>query len=99
MNRLTVGITALLGFVFAGFPGAQNAAAQCYPRCDYNHYYGPSNFTYLQPGLYGYPVCDPRGICSPSMVYAYSVPRFGNIEVRFPRRPSVPVAQRNERGE
>ena len=62
------------------------AAAECYPHCDYNHYLGPSNFSYISPGLFGYLVCGPRTICSPHMVYAYTgVPR-GRIDIRFPRR-------------
>jgi hypothetical protein len=44
-------------------------AAECYPHCDYNHCYGPSDFTYVRPGLYGHPVCGPRGECSPNLVF------------------------------
>ena len=62
------------------------SAAECYPHCDYNHYYGPSDFTYVRPGLYGYPVCGPRGECSPNLVYSTTgVRRRGQVTVRFPR--------------
>jgi hypothetical protein len=66
---------------------ATAAAAECYPNCDYNHYYGPYDFAYVRPGLYGYPICGPRGDCSPYLGYSYSVPPRGRIEIRFPRRP------------
>jgi hypothetical protein len=66
---------------------ATAAAAECYPNCDYNHYYGPYDFTYVRPGLYGHPICGPRGECSPYLVYSYSVPPRGRIEIRFRRRP------------
>jgi len=36
-------------------------AVECYPHCDYSHYYGPLDFNYVRPGLYGYPRCGPRG--------------------------------------
>lgn len=61
-------------------------AADCYPYCDYNHYYGPYDFTYVRPGLFAYPRCGPRGECSPTLDYVPAV-RRGNITIRFlPRR-------------
>lgn len=65
----------------------QVSAAECYPHCDYNHYLGPSDFTYISPGLYGYLVCSPGMLCSPRMVYRHSGVPTGRIEIRFPRRP------------
>jgi hypothetical protein len=63
-------------------------AAECFPRCDYTHDYGPYDFTYIRPGLYGYPICGPRGNCLPNLVYSTSgYARRGNIEVRFIPRP------------
>ena len=60
-------------------------AAECYPHCDYNHYYGPSDFSYISPGLYGYPVCGPRGECS-YLVYSKTGFQRGKVViVRFPR--------------
>lgn len=61
-------------------------AAECYPHCDYNHNYGPYNFTYIQPGLFGYPRCDARGECAPNLVYSYSGVRRGRVTVRLPRQ-------------
>ncbi len=63
-------------------------AAECFPYCDYNHNYGPYDFTYVKPGLYGYPTCGPRGYCLPRLSYSVSgrTPR-GNIEVRTIPRP------------
>src|SRR5919201_1701212 len=46
-------------------------AEDCYPNCDLWHYYGPYDFTYIRPGLYGYPICGPRGDCSPYLAYTY----------------------------
>jgi hypothetical protein len=74
---------ALIWACFCAAPGA--AAAECTPRCDYNHFYGPYDFTYIRPGFYAYPVCDARGECSPYLVYSEPV-RRGRIVVRFPRR-------------
>jgi hypothetical protein len=60
---------------------AQPAAAEinCSPHCDYNHDYGPYDFTYIRPGLFGFPRCNARGDCSPYLVYTY--PRY-SITVR-----------------
>jgi hypothetical protein len=63
-------------------------AAECFPYCDYNHNYGPYDFTYVKPGLWGYATCGPRGYCLPRLSYSVTgrTPR-GNIEVRtLPRR-------------
>jgi hypothetical protein len=63
-------------------------AAECFPYCDYSHNYGPYDFTYVRPGLYGYPLCNARGNCLPNLAYSTSgQPRRGNVEVRFPARP------------
>jgi hypothetical protein len=78
--------------LYAGIGAGASAAsaAECYPHCDYNHYYGPYDFSYIRPGLYAYPVCGPRGRCAPHLVYGYSGLRYGTIEVRFPRRTRAP---------
>ena len=70
------GVLCLL--FFAASPAA--AEIDCSPHCDYNHYYGPYDFTYIRPGLFGFPVCDRRGNCSPYLVYTY--PRRKIITVR-----------------
>ncbi len=69
----------------AGGPAA--ADVSCAPNCDFFHYYGPYDFTYIRPGLYAYPRCGPDGSCSPHLVY--SLPPFrGHVTVRsLPRRP------------
>ena len=61
------------------------SAAECFPYCDYTHYYGPFDFTYVQPGLFGYPLCGPHGNCAPHLVYSTSGVRRGRVTVRFPR--------------
>jgi hypothetical protein len=65
------------------------SAEECVPHCDYRHYYGPFDFTYVQPGLFGYPLCGPRGNCSPQLVYSTTGFRRGRITVRFPRLTAV----------
>jgi hypothetical protein len=60
-----------LGYIVAT-PGSAFAQTDCTPHCDFNHYYGPSDYTYVRPGLFGYPRCGPRGNCSPNLVYGYS---------------------------
>lgn len=84
-NALRISAAAFAVFVSLGTPAVR--AAECYPYCDYNHYYGPHDFTYVRPGLYGYPRCGPRGECSPYLDYAVSGVRRGpQIYIRFPRR-------------
>jgi hypothetical protein len=48
-----------------------SAAVECFPHCDYWHDYGPYDFTYKRPGLFGYPICGPRGDCAPHLAYIY----------------------------
>jgi hypothetical protein len=85
---LRLSAAAFAVFVSLGAPPVR--AAECYPHCDYNHYYGPHDFTYVQPGLYGYPRCGPLGNCSPYLDYAVSGPRRGpQIYIRFPRRSAT----------
>jgi hypothetical protein len=85
-RRLLQPVASLAALLIAT---ATAAAAECYPNCDYNHYYGPYDFTYVRPGLYGNPICGPRGECSPYLVYSYPVRPRGRIEIRFPRRPHL----------
>jgi hypothetical protein len=68
--------------------GASAASAEdCSPHCDYWHNYGPYDFSYIQPGLVGYPRCDARGQCSPYLVYVYPGHRHGRVTVRPVSRP------------
>jgi hypothetical protein len=80
---LTAALVSSAPYLFAEAPAVQ--AAECYPHCDYNHYYGPADFTYVRPGLYGYPVCGPRGECSPHLVYSPTGVRRWSVTIRFPR--------------
>ncbi len=79
----TIPVLACLAFFPVGISTA--SAEACFPHCDYTHYYGPFDFTYAQPGLFGYPHCGPQGDCSPNLTYSTAgFPRW-RITVRFPR--------------
>ena len=78
---------AFLAFLYVGTHPV--SAAECFPHCDYTNYYGPFDFTYVEPGLFGYPLCGPRGNCSPQLAYSTSGVRRGRITVRFPRVTAV----------
>jgi hypothetical protein len=82
-------VLAVLAFLCVGTHDV--SAAECFPHCDYTNYYGPFDFTYIQPGLYGYPLCGPRGNCSPQLAYSISGVRRGRITVRFPRVTAMPA--------
>jgi hypothetical protein len=64
-------ILAITVFASLTFTSAARAQVECYPHCDYWHDYGPYDFTYKRPGLFGYPVCDWRGNCAPYLRYTY----------------------------
>jgi hypothetical protein len=79
-------------------------AEDCSPHCDYWHSYGPYDFSYIRPGLLGYPICDRRGNCSPHLVYTYSGQRHARITItvrpvsrtpRNAREGSWPEGQRH----
>ena len=61
------------------------AAADCINHCDYWHYYGPYDFSYISPGLVGYPRCDRLGNCSPNLIYVSPYP--GRWQKRITIRP------------
>ena len=65
------------------------AAAEvgCAPYCDFTHYYGPQDFTWVRPGLYAYPACGPDGSCSPYLVSSWQRYR-GRVTVRTLARPT-----------
>jgi len=79
-------------------------AGDCTPYCDYNHYYGPADLTYLQPGvscypvcgastylrrgLFCYPVCDAYGNCTPESVCVHAGPLRGRVTVRSLAQPA-----------
>ena len=80
-------------------PGYASAQSECAPYCDFNHYYGPQDFTWVLPGGYGrqqfifvppglflHPYCGPSGYCSPYLLS--SAQRFrGRVTVRPIARP------------
>jgi hypothetical protein len=72
----------------AGFVVAPAAADNCSPHCDYWHNYGPYDFSYISPGLVGYPRCDPQGNCSPYLTYVYPGHRRERVIVRSLAHPS-----------
>ncbi len=47
---------ALFGVI--AFASSPAGAVECYRHCDYTHDYGPYDFTYVRPGLFGFPLCD-----------------------------------------
>jgi hypothetical protein len=81
------------------WPGSGSAQSDCVPYCDFNHDYGPRDFTWAQPGGYGrqqfiyvrpglfvHPACGPSGYCSPYLMS--SSHRFrGRVTVRGFERP------------
>ena len=79
MPRLVA--AAVFGLVLLGASPAW-ADVECYLHCDYTHDYGPYDFTYKRPGLYGFPRCGPYGDCSPYLSYTYARPRQAYITVR-----------------
>ncbi len=57
-------------------------AADCGNVCDYWHNYGPYDYSYVSPGLLGYPICDRAGNCAPHLTYVYPGRRYGRITIR-----------------
>ncbi len=86
-------VAALLAILAGGSLAGPGALAEewCFPHCDYTAYYGPYDFTYGKPGLFGYPQqCGPQGNCAPHLAYMTGrlvQPRIpaGRITVRLPR--------------
>jgi hypothetical protein len=77
--------------------GAASAEDSCAPNCDFTHYYGPLDFTYVRlhgpyvaifvrPGLFLYAHCGPDGSCSPHLISSGQRYR-GRVTVRPLRRP------------
>jgi hypothetical protein len=81
-------VLTLLGSFAAG-TGAALAEQECFPHCDYTHYYGPLDFSYREPGLFGYPRCGPQGDCSPHLAYTTGILR-PKVTVRLPRVMPAP---------
>ena len=77
---------ALLGLLVLGSTSAR-AENDCTPYCDFLHYYGPQDFTYIRPGLFLYPRCGPSGNCSPYLISTYPRRPVGRIIVRSRSAP------------
>ena len=76
-------------FAFVFFGCAARAEVECYPHCDYWHDYGPYDFTYKRPGLFGYPICDVRGNCAPYLRYTYQRGYAPRKSITIRVRPST----------
>jgi hypothetical protein len=78
---LAFGAAAGLVLLLASDPAWSQRRPSCYPYCDFTHYYGPYDYTYLRPGTYCYPLCRPDGVCRPNPLCIVQAPR-GRITVR-----------------
>jgi hypothetical protein len=67
-------------------------AEECSPHCDYWHNYGPYDLSSIRPGLFGYPICDQRGNCSPHLSYTYSGHQHGQVTITV--RPLIRTTRR-----
>ena len=87
-----VGLFAAVLFGLLFFGSSPASAEDCYPHCDYWHDYGPYDFTYRRPGLYGYPICSPRGDCAPYLAYTYQrgYRLRKSVTIRMRSRPVAP---------
>jgi hypothetical protein len=56
-------------------------AEDCAPYCGYTHDYGPFDFTYIRPGVYGYAPCRWDGNCAPYLAYSASGYPRGRITI------------------
>jgi hypothetical protein len=89
MPRFMPGFVAAVCGVLLGGSAPASAEIDCTPYCDFVHYYGPLDFTYVRPGLFAYPRCGPSGDCSPYLVSS-SRRYVGRITVRRIARPVRP---------
>ena len=79
--HMRTAIYASLLFCVVSFVGSARAE-ECRLHCDYWHFYGPYDFSYVSPGLLGYPLCDREGNCSPFLTYVFPGRRHGRVTVR-----------------
>jgi hypothetical protein len=82
-------VIALVGSLVGSMSPGAASAQDCFPHCDYTHDYGPYDFTYIRPGLYGYAFCARSGECAPYLAYSYSGYPRGRITIRTRVRPLV----------
>jgi hypothetical protein len=85
---LPIFVAAMCGLLLAGSDPAA-AETDCTPYCDFTHYYGPHDFTYVRPGLFLYTRCGPSGDCSPYLIPSWG-PYRGRVTVRRIARPVRP---------
>jgi hypothetical protein len=95
LSRIAVCSGLASGLAFLAFAGIASGPARaqqlCYPNCDYTHYYGPFDFTYIRPGLFAWPHCGPQGDCSPHLAYTTGIVRHrGRVTVTLPRAAPRP---------
>jgi hypothetical protein len=87
---------AFVVLLAAGSPA--RAEYDCNPYCDFVHYYGPLDFSYVYrrspvgftnagPGLFLYPHCAPNGTCSPYLISSYPRRPIGRVIVRTRSAP------------
>lgn len=76
-----IGAVAAMVLLGASEPARAQSRPSCYPYCDFTHYYGPYDYTYLRPGTYCYPLCRPDGVCRPNPLCIVQAPR-GRVIVR-----------------
>lgn len=79
-------IAAAVAVILAVLCGPAAAEVACAPYCDFTHYYGHYDFTWVRPGLFLYPRCGPSGDCSPHLI---SSSRYrGRVTIRRLARPA-----------
>jgi hypothetical protein len=78
MTRILAATVFGLAMLAAGAASAEN----CGNHCDFWHNYGPYDYSYISPGLLGYPICDRAGNCAPHLAYVYPGRRYGRITIR-----------------
>jgi len=82
---------AAAALLLAALSGPALAEVGCAPNCDFTHYYGPYDYTWVRPGLYLYPRCGPTGDCSP---YVVSSSHYrGRVTIRRFAQPVRPRPQ------
>jgi hypothetical protein len=78
-RSIAIAAAAATWVLLAASPAA--AEVGCFPYCDFTHYYGPQDFTYVRPGLFAWPECRLNGDCSPYLV-ASTRRYIGRVTVR-----------------
>jgi len=78
-------IVAAIAAALAFTTGPAAAEVGCAPNCDFTHYYGPYDYTWVRPGLFVFALCGPSGYCSPHLIRSS---RYrGTVTIRTLARP------------